>query len=74
MGIRMRNGEKKVLENLKMRLTAEKKGFTRAKALRAINKENCTEERFVKHANKHVKARAAHLAGNSEPSQEAAEE
>ncbi len=46
----------------RQKLNAARKAFTRAKALKVITAENCSEDRFVKHANKHVKARAAHLA------------
>lgn len=56
----------KILNTIaRQKLNAARKAFTRAKALKQITAENCGEDRFVKHANKHVKARAAHLATRS---------
>jgi hypothetical protein len=53
----------KILDNIaRQKLNLALKQFTRAKALRAITADNCSEDRFTKHPNKHVKARAAHLA------------
>jgi len=49
----------------KQKLNLAMKQFTRAKALRAINSENFSEDRFSKHNNKHVRARAVHLAAKS---------
>lgn len=46
----------------KQKLNFALKQFTRAKALRAINSDNHSEERFTKHKNKHVRSRAEHLA------------
>lgn len=56
----------KILDNIaRQKLNASKKEFSRAKALHAITADNCGEDRFVKHKNKHVRARASHLAARS---------
>ena len=56
----------KILDNIaRQKLNLAMKQFTRAKALRAITVDNCGEERFTKHKNKHVRARAEHLAAKS---------
>lgn len=62
MGSRGRNSEKKVLEKLKTELNAIKGVFTRMKAERALTAENCTEDKYTKHRNKHVRLKATKLA------------
>lgn len=48
-------------------LSAAKKGFTRVRAEKAINAENCNEARFTGHRNYHVKRKAWVLAGRPLP-------
>lgn len=65
----------KILDNIaRQKLNTARKQFTRAKALRAINSTNFSEDRFTKHPNKHVKARAAHLASKAEVAEVKTEE
>ncbi len=61
----------KIIDNIaKAKLAAAMKLFTRKKALTAISADNCTEDRFVKHANKHVRAKAVHLLAKNTPTEE----
>lgn len=63
MGNRGRASSRKIRELAAMKNSADKKLFTRNKALNALTVDNCTETRFTNHPNKHVKVRAARLAG-----------
>ncbi len=56
-----------IKDKARQALNLAMKQFTRAKALRALNAGNCEEKRFTDHPNKHVKARAAHLAARNAP-------
>lgn len=47
----------------RMKLSIALSKFTRKKAEKAINKDNCTEKRFTEHQNYHVRIRAWKLQG-----------
>ena len=73
MGIRNRNGEKKLALKLKTDLASAEKKFTRAKAERELSKEgvNPNDPRFLEHPNYHVRARAWVLMGRPLPDNQA---
>jgi len=62
MGQRGRNGEKKIKQTSKEKMSKAQKEFTRDKAEKLIAKTTdpnvLTSSRIAKHANKHVKAKA----------------
>lgn len=61
-------GKAEDLAKTKMKIA--QRGFTRQKALNSITKDNCGEEKYTKHPNRHVKDRAAYLAANPSPAAE----
>lgn len=66
---RGRSGTKsRIQRNIKRQtLNTALKGFTRARAEKALTKDNCGEKRFVSHANYHVRRKAWVLAGGPMP-------
>ena len=75
MGVRGRNGEKKAAELAKTKRNEAMKKFTRSDADKALSKgADPSEDRFVKHANYHVRRRSFLLMGKELPTDPEARE